>query len=77
MRCGAPLLPAGISGHAADLPGRARVARIAPASTIRIGKPFSLPHVPTGRLDREALAEGTERIMPQIEALLPPEQRRV
>ena len=31
----------------------------------------------TGRLDREALAAGTERIMAAIEDLLPPEQRRV
>jgi 4-hydroxy-3-methylbut-2-en-1-yl diphosphate reductase len=32
--------------------------------------------VPDGRLDRDALAEGTERIMSGHRALLPPEQRR-
>jgi hypothetical protein len=31
--------------------------------------------VPAGRLSREALAEGTERIRAEIAALLPPEQR--
>jgi hypothetical protein len=36
-----------------------------------------LPHVPSGRLDRDMLAAGTERIMSAIEALLPDDQRRV
>jgi 1-acyl-sn-glycerol-3-phosphate acyltransferase len=76
MRSGAPLLPVAISGTHRIFPGRSRW----PHSTrilIRIGEPFSLPHVPGGRLDRDALAEGTERIMSTIEGLLPPDQRRV
>jgi 1-acyl-sn-glycerol-3-phosphate acyltransferase len=75
MRSGAPLVPAGISGtHRVFARGRLpRPSRV----RIRIGEPFVLPHQPTGRLDRDALAEGTERIMGAIEALLPPEQRRV
>jgi hypothetical protein len=43
---------------------------------IRYGEPITLPHQPTGRLDRDELAVGTERIMSAIEALLPEDQRR-
>jgi 1-acyl-sn-glycerol-3-phosphate acyltransferase len=74
MRSGAPLLPAGIAGTHRIFPGRSRF----PHSTrivIRIGEPFTLPHVPDGRLDRAALAAGTERIMVAIAELLPAEQR--
>lgn len=74
IRSGAPLLPAGIAGTHRIFPGRSRVphpTRI----VIRIGEPFTLPHVPDGRLDREALAAGTERIMAAIAELLPEEQR--
>jgi 1-acyl-sn-glycerol-3-phosphate acyltransferase len=74
MRSGAPLLPAGIAGTHRIFPGRSRFphpTRI----VIRVGQPFTLPHVPDGRLDREALAAGTERIMGEIEALLPEDQR--
>ena len=74
MRSGVPLIPVGIAGTHRIFPGRSRwphPTRIA----IRIGTPFSLPQVPDGRLDRAALTEGTERIMREIEALLPPEQR--
>ena len=42
---------------------------------IRIGAPFSLPHRPEGRLDRRELTDGTERIMSEIAALLPEDQR--
>ena len=75
MRSGAPLVPAGISGtqHVFAKGRWPRASRV----RIRIGEPFSLPHQPEGRLDRADLAEGTERIMSAIEALLPPEQRRV
>ena len=75
MRSGAPIVPAAVSGTHRIFPGRSRWPRPARVR-IRIGEPFSLPHQPTGRLDREALAESTERIMSAIEALLPPEQRR-
>jgi len=76
MRSGAPLLPVAISGTHRIFPGRSRVphpSRVA----IRIGEPFALPHVPDGRLDRAALAEGTEQIMAAIESLLPEEQQRI
>lgn len=75
MRSGAPLLPVGIAGTHRIFPGRSRFphpTRI----VIRIGEPFSLPHVPDGRIDRALLAAGTDRILLAIEALLPPEQRR-
>jgi 1-acyl-sn-glycerol-3-phosphate acyltransferase len=74
MRSGAPLLPAGIAGTHRIFPGRSRFphpTRI----VIRVGEPFTLPHVPDGRLDRATLADGTQRIMSEIEALLPAEQR--
>ena len=74
MRSGAPLLPVGIAGSHRIFPGRARwphPTRI----TIRIGAPFTLRHHPDGRLDRQALADGTQRIMDEIAALLPETQR--
>jgi 1-acyl-sn-glycerol-3-phosphate acyltransferase len=75
MRSGAPIVPAGISGTHRIFPGRSRWPR--PTRVlIRFGEPFTLDHVPSGRLDREALEAGTERIMAAIERLLPPEQRR-
>jgi hypothetical protein len=42
---------------------------------IRIGEPFSLPAAPTGRLSREALDGGTQRIRESIVELLPDDQR--
>jgi 1-acyl-sn-glycerol-3-phosphate acyltransferase len=70
MRSGAPLLPVGISGSGRIFPGRSRFPHRT-AVDIRVGKPFRLPHQPTGHLDRKALGEGTERIMGEIAALLP------
>jgi len=75
MRSGAPLVPAGISGTQHIFPGRSRWPRPTRV-VIRFGAPFRLDHVPAGRLDRDALAAGTERIMSAIEELLPPDQRR-
>ena len=75
VRSGAPLIPVGIAGTHRIFPGRSRwphPTRI----VVRIGPAFSLPHVPDGRLDRVALAQGTEQIMGEIEALLPADQRR-
>lgn len=75
MRSGAPLIPVGIAGTHRIFPGRSRwphPTRI----VVRIGPAFSLPHVPDGRLDRVALSEGTDRILAEIEALLPADQRR-
>ena len=68
--------PVAISGTQRIFPGRSRWPH--PTRVlVRVGEPFSLPHVPDGRLDRAALADGTERIMSTIEALLPPAQRRL
>lgn len=76
MRSGAPLLPVGIAGTHRLFPDGSKFphpSRI----VIRVGQPFTLPHVPDGRIEREMLAAGTETIMAAIEALLPPDQRRV
>jgi 1-acyl-sn-glycerol-3-phosphate acyltransferase len=70
MRSGAPLLPVAITGSGKIFPGRSRWPHRTSVD-IRIGEPFSLPHQPDGRLDREALVEGTERIMREVAALLP------
>jgi 1-acyl-sn-glycerol-3-phosphate acyltransferase len=70
MRSGAPLLPVAITGSGKIFPGRSRWPHRTRVE-IRVGKPFSLSHQPDGRLDREALVEGTERIMREIAALLP------
>lgn len=75
MRSGAPILPVGISGTQRIFPGRSRWPRPS-RIVIRYGEPFTLDRVASGRLDRDALDAGTERIMSAIEALLPPEQRR-
>ena len=75
MRSGAPLVPAGISGTHRIFEGGRRFPR-ASRVRIRYGEPFALQHQPTGRLDRDELAAGTERIMAAIEALLPEDQRR-
>ena len=74
MRSGAPLLPVGISGSGKIFPGRSRWPHRTRVD-IRIGAPFRLPHQPEGRLDREALQAGTERIMGEIAALLPDWQK--
>jgi 1-acyl-sn-glycerol-3-phosphate acyltransferase len=74
MRSGAPLLPVGIAGTHRIFPGRSRWPH-ATKIRIRIGEPFTLPHQPDGRLDRDELATSTDRIMREIARLLPPEQR--
>lgn len=75
MRSGAPLVPAGISGTHRIFQGGRRFPRPTRVR-IRYGEPFTLRHQPSGRLDRDELAAGTERIMSAIEALLPEDQRR-
>ena len=75
MRSGAPIVPAAISGTHRIFPGTSRWPH-ASRVRIRFGEPFTLPHQQTGRLDRTVMAEGTERIMHAIEALLPENQRR-
>lgn len=72
MRTDVPVLPVGISGTHRIFPGRSRWphrSRI----TFRIGPTFRLPHA--DGVDREALRQGSERIMREIAAQLPPDQR--
>ncbi len=74
MRSGAPVLPVGIAGTHRLFPDGSRwphPSRI----RIQIGEPISLGHVPSGRLDRVAVDEGTARIRAAIADLLPPDQR--
>ncbi|HET6381650.1 MAG TPA: lysophospholipid acyltransferase family protein [candidate division Zixibacteria bacterium] len=72
MRSGAPVLPVGIIGtHRLLEPGRFLPRRH--PFTIRIGRPFRLPQMDD--VNREALRAGAERIMREIAALLPPDQR--
>jgi len=74
MRSGAPLLPAGIAGTHRIFPGGSKIPHASRIS-VRVGEPFTLPHVPEGRIDRAVLAAGTERIMAAIAELLPESQR--
>jgi 1-acyl-sn-glycerol-3-phosphate acyltransferase len=74
MRSGAPLLPAGIAGTHRIFPGGSKIPHASHIS-VRVGEPFTLPHVPEGRIDRAVLAAGTERIMAAIAELLPESQR--
>lgn len=76
IRSGAPLVPAGIEGTHRIFPGTSRLPHPSRV-VVRFGPPFTLPHDPDGRLDRVALQQGTDRIMDEIEALLPGEQRRL
>jgi 1-acyl-sn-glycerol-3-phosphate acyltransferase len=75
MRTGAALLPVGISGTHRIFPGTSRWPHPTKV-VVRIGEPFTLPHRPSGKLEREELAQGTERLMAAIDALLPMDQRR-
>ncbi len=72
MRGGARILPVGIAGTQRIFQGGRRLPRRSRV-TIRIGEPFALPTADA--LDRGVLREGTERIMREIAALLPEEQR--
>ena len=72
MRSGARVLPVGIAGTHRIFEGRRRWPQRTPL-VFRIGKPFRLPHADD--LDRSELRAGTDRIMREIAALLPPEQR--
>jgi len=73
MRAGVPLLPVGIAGTHRIFAGGRRIPRRSRV-TIRIGKPFRLPPLLDGTLDRTALQEATARIMSEIAALLPADQ---
>ncbi|HYM52148.1 MAG TPA: lysophospholipid acyltransferase family protein [Candidatus Dormibacteraeota bacterium] len=74
MRAGVPLLPVGIAGTHRIFAGGRRFPRRSRV-TIRIGPTFTLPPLTDDRLDRAALHEATDRIMREIAALLPEEQR--
>lgn len=74
MRAGVPLLPVAITGTGGIFPNGSRLPHRSPV-TVRIGKPFSLPHQPQGRLDKADLAAGTDRFMREIAAMLPEAQR--
>jgi 1-acyl-sn-glycerol-3-phosphate acyltransferase len=66
------VVPVGISGTHRLFEGGRRWPRRTPLR-FTVGSPFRLPH--SDELDRGALRAGTERIMREIAALLPPEQR--
>jgi 1-acyl-sn-glycerol-3-phosphate acyltransferase len=70
IRSGAPLLPVAITGTERLFPGRSRVPHRTRV-VVRIGPPFTLEHFPSGRIPRELLSQGTERIMGEIARLLP------
>jgi 1-acyl-sn-glycerol-3-phosphate acyltransferase len=74
MRAGVPILPVGVSGAERLFPRNAAFPRRT-RITVRVGEPFALPGQPAGRLDRDDLTAGTERVMREIAALLPPAQR--
>ena len=74
MRSGVPVLPVSITGSNRILPRGARLPRRSRV-TVRVGEPFLLTLQASGRIDRQELAAGTERIMRAIAALLPPAQR--
>ena len=74
IRSGAPVLPVAIAGSHRLFPDGSRIPH-ATRLTVRVGEPFSLPHQPSGRIDREALEQGTARMHAAVRALLPPDQQ--
>lgn len=74
LRSGAPLLPVGVVGTERLLPRGARIPR-RHRVRVRIGEPFRITDGPQRRVDRTALADGTERIMRSIAAVLPASRR--
>lgn len=74
LHTGVPVVPVGISGTQHVLRKSWRYGPFRPTVTVRYGKPFRLRS--TGkRVTREELSRGTEVIMGNIAALLPPEMR--
>jgi 1-acyl-sn-glycerol-3-phosphate acyltransferase len=71
-RTNVPVLPVGIAGTHRILAGGSWSPRRGPV-TIRIGVPFQLPA--SNQVDRQELRAATDRIMREIAALLPEEQR--
>jgi 1-acyl-sn-glycerol-3-phosphate acyltransferase len=74
IRAGVLLLPVGIIGSGNLFPKGTWFPHRSPV-TVRIGPAFNLPAQPQGRIDRQLLAQGTDRIMREIATLLPPDAR--
>ena len=76
IRSGALVLPVAITGTEGML-SLGAIFGPRPRATVRIGQPFSLPHRPTGPIDRAELVDHSNRMMREIAALLPPSRRGV
>lgn len=74
LHTGVPVVPVGISGTQRVLRLGFRYGLFRPTVTVRYGKPFRLRSVGK-RVTRDELARGTEVIMGNMAALLPPEMR--
>lgn len=74
IRSGAPILPVAISGSHRIFPGRSRWPH-ATRLVVRVGAPVTLSAQPTGRIDRDDMADGTRRVWETVNGLLPPAQR--
>jgi 1-acyl-sn-glycerol-3-phosphate acyltransferase len=72
MRTGGRVLPVGIAGTHRIFAGGRRIPRRSRV-TIRIGQPFDLPR--SDQVERAVLRDATDRVMHEIAALLPEEQR--
>lgn len=73
LHTGVPVVPVAIEGTDRVLKGM-RIGPFRPTVTVHYGKPFRLRSVGK-RVTRDELARGTEVIMGNIAALLPPERR--
>lgn len=77
MRTGATILPVGISGTRRVWPRGQRMPHPGGSVHLRVGRPYRLAAAASGHERRVATAAGTERIMREIAALLPPAMRGV
>jgi 1-acyl-sn-glycerol-3-phosphate acyltransferase len=77
MRTGATILPVGIAGTRRVWPRGQRMPHPGGTVHMRVGRPYQLDGVASGRDRRAATTAGTERIMREIAALLPPAMRGV
>lgn len=75
MRTGVPILPVAITGTHMVLPEGKSWPQRNPVA-VRFGETFCVEKS-TGKIDRQAMEDLTERIMRRIAALLPPEYRGV
>jgi len=75
LRTGAPVLPAAVINSHRILPKGAHWPKIQQV-TVRMGTPIAVPKI-EGRLDHETLEEWVNRIIAEIEKLLPGDQQRV